>query len=101
MPLITYPNQYNSEDNIYSTVTSTASGNTGFAFGFQANRVQVYNDKATPVYVLFNSTTGSTAGHRTCASENILVEGQPMIACAIGSTTTTTATNVRVLALGA
>lgn len=102
MALITeYPNQYNSEDCIYSTAVSTASGNTGFAFGFRATRVQVFNDKATPVYVTWNSTTGSTAGHRTCSGENILLEGLPLIACAIASSTTTTATNVRVLALGA
>ena len=96
----TFPNQFQSEDCIYSTATSTASGNTGFAFGFRAVRVQIYNDKATPVYVTWNSTTGSTGGHRTCASESILIDGMPTVGCAIGSTTTTTATNVRVLALG-
>lgn len=89
--------QYATESTVSSTSGTAA---VGVAFGFMAQTVLVYNDKAVPVYVSLNSTAGSTGGHRTCAGELLSVAGIMSEALGLASTTTSTAGIVRVLALG-
>lgn len=92
MPLA-LTNQFSSENAV-----STASVSD---FGFVANEVHVYNDKATPVYVTLNSTApGTTAGFRTCASDSLKLSQVMTGYLGLASTTTSTATVARVLAVG-
>jgi len=85
-----------------SVVSSStwSSGTTGFAFGFDANRVMVRNDKATPVYLTFRDTIGTTNGVRTCASETFDMTFAKVGGIGIASTTTSTGTTVLVWAWG-
>jgi len=87
----------------YSTlvIPSSTSTDGGVDFGFQATEIVVTNDRAAAVFVNFNSTTPSTGGHRTCSGESLTVRmfGRAS-GMAVASTTTSTATGVRVLALG-
>ena len=96
------PNQYNEEAVLYST---GASGASAVKLTFHANQIHVYNDQGRPVYVVFNSTTATTGGHRTCVGESLVVRDIPVSAVSIassgGSTVGTTGANVRLLALGA
>jgi hypothetical protein len=82
------------------TNASTTAADGGFAFGFNAQRVVVQNDKAGPVFVRFDSTTPSTGGIRTCSGEQLVLDGIQTGGCAVASQSTTTGTIVRVWAMG-
>lgn len=85
-----------------SGVLTPASSSTDCAmdFGFPATAVRIVNDRATAVYVNFNSTAMSTAGFKTCSQEAIEMTIPPCSGIGVISTATSTGTFVRVLALG-
>jgi hypothetical protein len=89
--------QYNAESTLSST---SGTATAGHAWGFDARSVRVINDKSVPVYVRLNSTVGSTDGHRTCAGETLQVDNVLTAGLGLASTTTSTATQVRVAAWG-
>lgn len=82
-------------------VPSTTSTENAIDFGFQATEVQLVNDRAAAVFVNFDSTTASTGGYLTCSGETLAVRNfGRMSGMAVASTTTSTGTMVRILALG-
>lgn len=99
MPLsLIYPDQ--SASQLTPNSTSSADGGNVVGFGFAARFVQVVNDRATAVYVNFNSTVASTGGYKTCSGEQISFQNIQCSGLSLAATATSTATFVRVLALG-
>lgn len=88
------PNQYAAEDTASSTTP------TGHALTFNAHVLQLRNDKSVPVYVSLGTTAWSTGGFRTCAGESLEVAGVRFSRLSVASTATSTAGQVRILALG-
>lgn len=95
MGLVAYPDQSNSVLAPSSTTTDS-----GVLFGFQAKSIRIVNDRATAVYLNLNSTVISTGGYKTCSQEALSFDGLQCSGLAVASTTTSTSTFVRVLALG-
>lgn len=78
----------------------STSTEDGIDFGFNASKVVVQNDKATAVFVRFNSTTPSTGGIRTCSGEELVFEHSLTRGFSLASQSTTTGTIARVWATG-
>lgn len=91
------PDMYGSDHVVSTTDAAGTIGRIAFDFGFRANKVHLFNDKATDVYLSFQSTAGDTGGFRVRACSNLtfdfLVGG-----LSVASTTTSTGDKVRVLA---
>ena len=91
-----YPSQASAD----LTPSSTSTGDNALSFGFPAAYIRLVNQRAAAVFVRFDSSTPSTAGYRTCAGEELVFNGPLCSQVAVASTTTSTGTIVRVLALG-
>jgi hypothetical protein len=82
-------NQYSTENPGNST-TGVVGG--GIAFGFVANLIRILNDSGSAVYINIGTSSRTTAGHRTCASEALEICGAPTACLGWGTTSTTTST---------
>jgi hypothetical protein len=92
-------NQYYEEAVVSTTDAAGTIGRIGFDFGFITSAVIFINDKADSVYVTLNSTVGSTGGVKLNTTEQLSFTAQTGGA-ALASTTTSTGTTVRVIAVG-
>ena len=101
MPLLTggstgtHPEQFSTEVVIS---TSDGLGKIGIDFGFDANQIIVLNDKASPVYMSLNSTSGSTGGHQIKAGESRSFSQMLLGRMSFASTSTSSGDVVRVAA---
>jgi len=91
--------QFYSEPVVSTTDAAGVIGKIGFDFGFLASSVAFFNDKLEPVYISLDSTTGSTGGFKLAAGASISFSARAGGA-SLASTTTSTGTIVRTLALG-
>lgn len=80
--------------------TSGANGTLGIDFGFDADLVVVANDKASPVYVNANSSSGSTAGFEVAPGRELRIDRVRARKIGLASTSTSTGDFVRVGAWG-
>jgi len=85
------PNQYFSEQYI----ATSSVGRIAVDFGFVANQVIVFNDKAASVYESLDTTTGSTGGWRIKANESLTLQGL-VGGVALSTTATSTTDTVRI-----
>lgn len=92
-----FPDQY-SADLVPFTTGSGQQAASQVAFGFQATRIKVCNDRATAVFVSF-STSASTGGFRTCSGEQFEFAVPPCSGVSLASTSPSTGTIVRVSAV--
>jgi len=93
------PHQFYAEEVVSTTDAAGTIGKIGFDPGFLDTAVILYNDKADVVYAHFGSTVGSTGGFRLAAG-GVLAVSVRTGGFSLASTTTSTGTTVRVLALG-
>lgn len=86
-----FPQQYFSEQYI----ATSSVGRVAVDFGFIANQVIVFNDKAASVYTSLDTTTGSTGGWRIKANESLSLQGLAG-GVALATTATSTADTTRI-----
>lgn len=91
--------QYNAELVVSTTDAAGTIGKVGVDFGFLTSSVLVINDKTTDIFASFNSSGGSTGGHRIKSGEATTFTVQTGL-MSFASTTTSTGDVVRVVGVG-